>query len=358
MNFTTEIRVGWVSPGSPGTLISDVQNLSLRWGRAKLTDSFSATTAVISGRRPDLLPTVSVGDGVNVAVYDPVFGGGYAGGFRVQDYRVIYGRTPSEDRWEIYCEDAIADLGRSYITTSFTAGQGTITALSTVLTAAGVSNFGSGGSSKVSAQSFTNQNALDIANKLLRTEQGAIYQGGVGELNMVSRAIRPQFVYTFTDGSTAASGFEYQQLEFTGIAENYSTKIVVEPDGLAAQTAGTGTRVTTFDTYDQTTTQAANLALYIDGLLGYAEDAPSTLTFIGKTLTSSGPLQYVGVAQLYGLTIIFRTNTYYATIYGGTMSVTPDDVRVTFNLIGADMNNYFTLNSPAFGILDQNRLGF
>lgn len=355
MDFTTEIRIPWVNPGSPGQLIGNVQSLTIRYGRAKITDTFSAATAVIRGRRPDLLPTINVGDGVNITVLNGM--SGYAAGFRVADYRIFYGTTAAEDEFEIVCEDAIADLGRAYISTSMAAGTATITALQSIVTAAGVACANSGGRSTVSAQTFTNENALEIANKILRTEQGSMFGEDVGEIILIPRIVQMGF-FTFTDGSIAGSGQKYQSLEFAGIAENYATKVIVEPQGLAAQSAGTGTRVNTLDTYDQTTSQAANLALYVDNLLAYAQNAPTQLTFLGKPLTSVTPISLFGRSGAEGLRIIFRGNTYEAVIYGGSMTVTPADVRVTYNLVGADQVNYFLLNDAVFGTLDNNRLGF
>lgn len=356
MDFSTEIRVGWVSPASPGTLISNVQNVTLRYGRTKITDTFSAGIAVINGRRPDLLPTISVGDGVNITVTNS--GIGFAGGYRVQDFRINYGMVASEDTWEIVCEDAIAELGRAYVNSSFAAGQGTLTALETIALAAGLSASFSGGGSTVSAQTFTNANALDICNRLMRTEQGAMFGEDVGEIQALGRQLNTSFPVTFTDGTIAGSGQKYDQLEFAGIAENYATKTVVEPIGLAAQSAGTGNRVNTLDTYDQTTTQAANLALYVDGLLDYALNAPTSISCIGKTLTSAGVLELFGRPQMYGLYIVFRGTTYEAVIYGGTMTITPADIRLTYNLVGADQTNYLTLGNAVLGTLNNNRLGF
>ena len=355
MQLTTEIRY---LPESTNTLLTNVQSVTWSFGRRTLTDPFPAGRVLVTGRRPDLLPAIQINDRMSVSIYSGLYGTGDR--FRVADLIVDYGIASSEDTWQLVLEDSIAVLGRSYVTTSFAAGDLTSTAFATVATAAGVNSVTDVGASKVSAQSFTDTNALTICNQILATEQAYLYtvSATTDTVTVSGRNSSPSFTIVFTDGTVAGAGYKFDKLSFGGLADNYATKTVVEPAGLAAQSSGTGKRVVVVPSYDQTTSQAANLAAYVNALLSYTAKTPTEISFLSSTLTDAIPLQELFAKPRSGLTIKFRSSTYYAIVEGGILTADPNDVRVTLFLSGADQTNYLTLDNAVTGKLDNNRLGF
>jgi uncharacterized lipoprotein YajG len=361
MDFTLKITYPYVSAASIGNELTNIQAVNVRYGRQKLLDTFSASTAIISGRRPDLLPTINVNDGIFIQYLNDlgVPSSGFRGVFRVTDYRVDYGITSAEDTWQITCEDAIAQLGRSYQNVTLTAGNSTGLAASTASATAGITMSYAGSGSNVSAQTLTNVNVLDVVNQILRTEQGTMYtaQETIDTIAFSGRNQDQGFnLLKFTDG-TIGTGQKYDRLTFAGIAENYATKVVTEPAGLAIQSSGTGTRVVTVDTYDQTTNQALALAQWLDGALDRAAASPTEISCKTETMTDVYPVSLFGFTGI-GVPIGFRSTTYNVLTNGGIMSITPSDARITYHVIGADVTNYLVLNNTVFGKLDQNRLGF
>jgi hypothetical protein len=361
MDFTLKITYPFVSPASPGNEITNIQAVDIQYGRTKLLDNFPASTAIIRGRRPDLLPTININDGIWIRYANDLTNqaSGFSGIFRVTDYRVNYGIVSSADTWEITCEDAIAKMGRSFQNITLTAGQTTGAAASAAAGLAGVSMSYPGAVSKVSAQTLNETNVLDVVNQLVRTEQGSMFtaQQTIDFVEFSGRSqVQGVGLVAFTDG-TAGSGQPYDKLVFAGLAENYATKVLVEPVGLATQSSGTGTRVVTLNTYDQTTAQALSLAQWVDGALDRASAAPTQISCISETLSSYWPMSLFGHTGIQ-FTIGFRGTNYTVLSQGGYLSITPQQARITYNVTGADLTNYLILDNATFGKLDDNRLGF
>jgi hypothetical protein len=56
--------------------------------------------------------------------------------------------------------------------------------------------------------------------------------------------------------------------------------------------------------------------------------------------------------------LILRGVLYNLFVEGGTMTANPDQTRWSFNIVSSEAQNFFILDSTAFGVLDQNKLGF
>jgi phosphotransferase system HPr-like phosphotransfer protein len=353
--FYTYTFTHYSNPSGTSTVLSNVTSHSIRGGKSNLLDPLQPTTAQINGRNPAGLPTIKVGDIVDITSSGIGFGG------FVSNFQVYYGKDPDEDTWTISLEDAIAYLGRATVTVSWSAGVTTRSAAIDVATAAGIDFSGSitdTSKSTVSAQSFTNVNALEVYRTLAITEQARVIAGYslpgfFPTLNFLGRNVLTTGG-RFNDGSSTAlvnTDWRYESLDFAALADNYAQKIIVEPAGLAAQTAGSGTRVYTLQTYDQTTAQAAQLAQYVDTVLSGQTAGPERVAVIMEAQVS--PTFPSDVT-----TILLRSNTYTANVLGRDVQADPTATRVAWSLAPGATTNWLVLDDATLGTLDYNRLGF
>jgi hypothetical protein len=158
----------------------------------------------------------------------------------------------------------------------------------------------------------------------------------------------------FNDGSSTAlvnTDWRYESLDFAALADNFAQKVIVEPAGLAAQTAGSGTRVYTLQSYDQTTAQAADLAQYVDTVLSGQTAGPERVAVIMEAqVTPTFPSDVT--------TILLRSNTYTANVLGRDVQADPTATRVAWSLAPGATTNWLVLDNATLGTLDNNRLGF
>jgi hypothetical protein len=354
--------------GPPITL-SDVQSVSITKGRIQVQDPIKASTATVTGRNLAALPNIEIGRFISITATDPlselfqVFVG------VVSDVQVTYGEVPAMDTWTIHCEDAIARLGRSetrnmswaaglttgqaVIATVFNATQGAVT-----VTAAAPF-----GDSRVSAETLNEANVMQVVNQLIATEQGRFYSvaGNSVEFKSRSQVASGVVIGTFTDGTLVSTGdtAKFNDVIFRSQADSFFDQVFVEPDGLAVQTSGTGIRKYVLQSYDQTTTQAQNLADYVLATLQVQDSVPSTLSCISEVQTNNVAMQGAMQADRGGrCQLVLRGVRYELFLNGCTVTATPEQTRFTFNLVSADALNFFILDSTAFGVLDQNKLGF
>lgn len=362
------------SPGSY-TLIDNVQTIDMSFGRMAITDQLSSNRFRVTGRRPDLLPSLAIGDRMSV-VAD--YGGAPNDNviqFVIADYKVNYGITSAMDTWEIVGEDAAAKLGRAAISLTFGGGQ-VRNAMSAVCSAAGVGYTESvldQNPQTVSSKTVTNSSALAEMQLLYNSVTPS---GGntVGSWNANDFIIGPTgitvadpavYTITLTDSGTPTDWKTavYSDLEFAGIAENYATKVVVEADGMSTVTVGTGDRSYVMETLNNDATQLADVAYTMAGLLSGYVTVPLVVSYkasqqpaVTKPLMLPGTFQRWGYGSTY-CDIVFRGTTYNAFVLGASVSATPEDTRVSWRLAAASWVSAFTLNSSTLGVLDQNRLG-
>ena len=355
--------------GMPFALV-EIQNVTIQKGRVQITDPFKAGTATITGRDVAALPTIEIGGEISISVDESAFLFPVEMFYGVvSDIQITYGQVPAMDVWTIYCEDALATAGRSLTTGSFSwsagltayeAGEDVMqNAFSGAVTLAG----GPFSSSTVSAQSEPDTNVLQLLNQLAATEQGYLSSQQPDAIKWINRAeyITNPIVGDFTDGTlvTVNTTALFNDVTFRSQADSFFDKVVVEPDGLAAQSSGTGSRVYTVKTYDQTTTQAKNLADYILATLQVQQSVPSTISAISEIQTNNVLVTFFAqTAQGARIGLILRGDYYSLFLEGATVTATPEQTRFTFNVVSSDALSFFILDSTAFGRLDSDKLGF
>ena len=360
-----------------GQYLDDLQTVNITTGRKGVQDPYKAGTANIEGRNPADLPVIEVGDFLIVEAYPPdeslqyiMFQG------RIADVEIQFGFVPALDRYTIFAEDALANAGRLNVNGSWVAGITTAEAADDILAGTGVPIVfitpALAGASKVSAQTLTNANLLTVLNELMATEQGNLSSAsndqiqwqGRNELTVSNPSAR------FTDnpaGVSVTPQVVYDVLNFASLADNVATKVIVSPEGLAPQTFGTGTKSFEMKSYDQTTSQAGDLAAYVQSTLTQATDVPfsiSTRTSLQSDLfilylADSGPRERLFVE------VELRGTTYNCIINGATVSSDPSDTRVQLYLYAADLSAFFVLDDNFYGVLQDdgppafnNKLGF
>lgn len=367
---TLQYEVRYVT-GMTYTVLGSVQSFTINKGRVQIQDPFRAGTATIEGRNPSALPTVAIGD--RVEIVETTYGSGTEITiFRgvVADYGVNYGMVTQADRWFIRCEDGLATAGRALTspTGGWAAGTLAESAAINVSAAAGVTVISAlpfTTTTTVSAQSVPNTNLLNVLNQLAFTDQARLTSTSYDTVLYVNRDGIGSSPATavFTDGTMVSALFPlaFDEVVFRSQADSYFDQVVIEPEGLAAQSSGTGDRVFTGQSYDETTTQAGNLADYVLATLVVQDAVPSTISCISEDQPNVDNLLelFVGAGQCAQYQpIILRGSSYQTLIEGATLTANPDQTRFTFNLVSAEAQNFFILDSAISGVLDSSRLGF
>lgn len=349
-----------VGPVGSETAMVDVSSLSFSSGVTQITDQLRSGTCTVSGLNPGDQPAIAVGDRIQFEAATPLGTAYYI--YRVQNYVINYGIIPALDEWVLTGEDVFAVLGRASVDVSWSAGDRTDVAAETLTDATGVIlDVETVGRSLVSAQSLTNVNALAELSKLAQTEQAAVYSDAVNRVRWKGRGWQSVAAvgYLADDASTSGSftTLVYDSLEFGGIADNFADRVIVNADGLASQSAGTGDYSYTVDSYDYTTTQAADLAAYVEGVLAVQDAVPYRVSLFQEAQSS---YQLIGITDVYNKVLVkFRSALYEVFILGFTVTASPEaGTRVSFDLSSAESVQYFILDDATFGTLDTNKLGF
>jgi hypothetical protein len=215
----------------------------------------------------------------------------------------------------------------------------------------------------VSAQSKPDTNVLQLLNELAATEQGYLSSQQPSSIKWLNRAeyATNALLGDFTDGTIATTNTtaKFNDVTFRSQADSFFDRVVVEPDGLAAQSSGTGSRVYTVKTYDQTTTQAQNLADYLLATLQVQQSVPSTISALSESQSTNLVVTcFQQTAQGSRVRLILRGTAYELFLEGAQITATPDQTRFTFNVVSSSALNFFILDSAVFGVLDTNKLGF
>ena len=221
----------------------------------------------------------------------------------------------------------------------------------------------------VSSQTFNvGTPNLSIISTLLNMAQWTIDDGDYQRLGSGTELYKVE-VYpsgatgatvTFTDDGTA--GYRYQAIEYVSSLQSSFSTVAVEPAGLARQVEFNASAALnsslTISTYDQTTTQADNLAAYVLLVSAQAQPAPFMVETSSAATDTAGEL---GRFMTYpvGTTAVvkFRGSTVFATVQGWSIAYYPDMARVRC-FLSPSLGTSFTLDSTSFGVLDTNRLGY
>jgi hypothetical protein len=360
-----------------GQYLDDLQTVNITTGRKNVQDPYKAGTANIEGRNPADLPVIEVGDFLRIEAYPPdesvqyfMFQG------RIADVQIQYGFVPALDRYTIFAEDALANAGRLNVNGSWVAGITTAEAADDILAGTGVPiTFPTplkAGASKVSAQTLTNANLLTVLNELIATEQGSITGGASDSIIWQGRqeftVSNPSALFTDDPQEVSVTPqIAYDVLNFASLADNVAAKVIVTPEGLAPQTFGSGTKSFEMKSYDQTTSQAGDLAAYVQSTLTQATDVPYSIS--SRTSLQSDlfliALASTGAQERNFVEVELRGTIYNCIINGATVSSDPQDTRVQLYLFAADLSAFFVLDDDFYGVLQtdgppafNNKLGF
>jgi hypothetical protein len=360
-----------------GQYLDDLQTVNITTGRKGVQDPYKAGTANIEGRNPADLPVIEVGDFLRIEAYPPdeslqyfMFQG------RIADVQIQYGFVPALDRYTIFAEDALANAGRLNVSGSWVAGITTAEAADDILAGTGVPiTFPTplkAGASKVSAQTLTNANLLTVLNELMATEQGNLTSASNDQIQWQGRneltVSNPSAIFTDDPQEVSVTPqIAYDVLNFASLADNVATKVIVTPEGLAPQTFGSGTKSFEMRSYDQTTSQAGDLAAYVQSTLTQATDVPYSIS--SRTSLQSDlfliALASTGAQERNFVEVELRGTIYNCIINGATVSSDPQDTRVQLYLFAADLSAFFVLDDDFYGVLQtdgppafNNKLGF
>jgi len=356
--------------------LDNVQGLAFSYGLQQLTDQWAPPVWTITGRLPDDLGTVTIGDYVSV-----INSGSPEFIYQITNYEVFYGIEPSMDTWSMQIESGFSALGRSLSTTNWTANAGNSGAVAgQVCSSVGVGLAGDdlglpfGG--PVSAQSIVDENGLDVFTRLARTAtvdttfnystgyyKVYVYNSTYLDKRQALYWIDPNdsapTVWEFTDSTPTSTQGVYDGLNFGSVNLNYANKVVVTAVGGTPQTVGSGNNAFETNTYSTTDATAKLVAERYAGLLSASQSIPLSISYTKEQQSGTAVLPNQ-IAYLNGndyLKITFRGTTFYASIIGQQLTSTPGSTRVTLSLCATENYGFFTLDSAVLGVLDQNRLG-
>ena len=348
----------WTIEKAPGAFVTNIQTVTFRSGRRVLSDLYSSGQATVSGRRPDLLPTLAIGDTLIMRLYNPNTSPAtiFKRDMRVSDLQITYGTVAAMDTYTLTLEDAFAIAGRSRVTRTWASGTSTKTAFENVCTDIGVvyNTVVATTPKTMSATTVTDENALAVLQKIVNTEQGLLYAYADG-LEYYTRQWQSNTDF-YAFGDAGGANTTYQQVQFLSMADNYATYVLVTIDGGTPTVSGTGIYSYNIDTYALNASEALSVAQYVKGALADTTSVPNTLSVLLNTESSSRTFGAMG--QNTGVTLTLRSQTYTANVIGFTVSSTPEQTRVTFQLVGTEQYAYLVLDDTVYGTLDYNRLGF
>jgi len=356
--------------------LDNVQGLAFSYGLQQLTDQWAPPVWTLTGRLPDDLGTVTIGDYVSV-----INSGSPEFIYQITNYEVFYGIEPSMDTWSMQIESGFSALGRSLSTTNWTANAGNSGAVAgQVCASVGVGlngdDLGLPFGGPVSAQSIVNENGLEVFTRLARTATvdptfgysvsaykvytyNSTYLDKRQTMFWVDPADSPPSVWEFTDGTPTSTQGVYDSLNFGSVNLNFANKVVVTAVGGTPQTVGSGNNAFETDTYSTTDATAKLVADRYFGLLSASQSIPLSISYTKEQQSGTAVLPNQ-IAYLNGndyLKITFRGTTFYASIIGQQLTSTPGSTRVTLSLCATENYGFFTLDSAVLGVLDQNRLG-
>jgi len=366
------VTVRFTQPGTSTvvTLTSNViTGCSWSWGRQYVTDSFQGNTCQVFGIKPGNVTTFpELGAAISVEVTDASGAGqtAFFNGFCF-NVEIQYGIIAALDTFTISLESPLSRLGRQTATLTTTAGSSITSAITSLdaLTPLGVEYNAFPFYSTTSAQTIE-QTITDHINLLQRGEQCYVIELGnetVPEEDSTSvtfisnKTPKTLNSWTISDtGTTTSTTIRYEQINFQSMADNYSTKVIVNAVGFAQQDAGTGTYVYELDTINGSASQADDIAGYVKTMLDLNQRNPTSVRFNGAA--NNSPIQAARMGTNYdGVTITFRGTTYYALIEGCSFNANASNWDCELYLSALAYQPWFQLDSTQLGVLNTNKLG-
>jgi hypothetical protein len=365
---TLEWRTANAGANTPITTVTTgIQRVQWRSGRNTISDQWSAGGCIISGIG-FLSSEPVIGNYARVTVTDGATSTKFYG--LVADYTKNYGIKSTMDTFELRLEGCLAAFGRVTVTTSWAAGvfwTRPITDLSVQLSPVQVRLPSVSYSTETISASSTTDLYGNVTYPAITTGQAVLREVGDEDwpgswtlspvVNVYDRNDPTnlyQLVGTFADDGT---GSGYNNIQFLSSSYTYGTRVTVDPLDVASQTSGSGLYTQTFTSYDQTTTQALNLAGYIRVSLDNAANVPYSITFEGSG-SSAGYIALTNPNKIkQAVNVKLRGTTYNCVIEGLEFDADPANWRCTLYLSSSLQNAFLRLDDAVYGKLDTNKLG-
>ena len=365
---------------STWTQLTNVQQVNIRVGRASQLDAYNASTATMTVRYPSgyASPIAALVPGTAIQITSPnqttyPYGLFYG---KIQNVSVDYGipyvsNVGMADYLTITVEGGFADAARM-------SGNGYSMAAGTLATQVTTMNAQTGLTASVWGSSYgltpnmaaTTINGTwgDWINSSLVTINGRMSDFG----NIGGPSLRPYYTLAtcgvnFSDTTNNATNQIYDNVRFDALADNYYTQVSVDSESYATQTATKAGAVVPYrtlvvNTLSASTSQALDYANFLLSQYNTQKFAISQVSCLAEAQSSFqlDKLGLSGMQETIGarVSVAFRGTTYYCVIEGVTVTATPEGARYTYDLSGADLNNYLILDNTVFGKLNSNKLGY
>lgn len=375
--------------GTNVVTVGAVQSLSCFVGRQSSTDAWQPSRTTIRARYPQghASPLAGLIADAPVVWYAPnETYPSWAG--RITNVMVEYGvpwngsTTGVEDYLTIDAEGALGIWGRGNITLPASPVQ----YLQDMLNANAQPSKSSIPNVGASLLNFTIDDprpALDWLQRATASVQAVVQDGLSAVADSRSATVgvelqsqRSTCEVSFSDVTNDATHRVYSEIIFDGLADNFYTRITVNPENVAAQSVvvlgnDPPYRELNVETFNSGTSQAASIAnglaaQYGYPLIGLAQIQAKTSaqhTQNLHTLTapvSPPPSTITQLGDLVGslVQVDFRGDTYYAVLEGVGLSANLNESVFTYYLTPSEITGWFTLDSTAFGELDDDRLAY
>lgn len=360
------------------TQLNGVQSAVIRVGRQRFQDNFTAGVCEV-----EIIPDASyalplaIGQFLDVRVSNSGAADAYFCGQITdvqRDYAVPYnsgtGVAPA-DRIRVTATSGMGALALTTVTDYTWPTTYATTMLDAFITALGLGFLYESSLVRVLGETYSG-GSLDAVNKLLRTLQYVISDAVTDRVTNNRYLTATSLGYgwnapiVFADDGTGGA-YKFRGLQYLSSVQNSFTQVNVQPDNLATQTASTGSppyNSLDYTTNNETTADALSLANYILTVTGQTTPVPfvlqsdtnadASVTQVAKWInTYTSNKSHIGAP----VQVKFRGGTALASIQGISSAFYPDRANVQLYL-SPSLGTPFTLDSSAFGVLDQNRLGF
>jgi hypothetical protein len=356
------------------TVVDDVQNVSLKYGRERPLEQYSANTANVVLRYPTGYATPNAlfvsGTFLRISVrlvkpFPDTFKQIFVG--LITDVIVEYGipfagGVGNADFVTLTCEGNFAAFGRvqggNYAMTAGTlSAQAGQCATQTGLNVSTNSTFG--GAQPYPATTISSTWG-DWVNKAVLTMNGKLIDVSDGIFMVNAYYKIPGFHGNFSDTVNDANNHSYEQISFTSFADSFYTQVTVDPESFSPATVQTGSapfRTYLVNTFNNSTSQATDFANYL--LSTYSTATTRILSVTCNLSGQNGDIPAYSMGEIGStLTVTFRGTVFNCVLEGATFSGNTTQASATFYLSGQDLNNYLTLDDPVYGTLDNNKLGY
>jgi hypothetical protein len=374
MTYTAPVVNYITGGGGSWTTIPNVQSVNINRGRQRFQDPLSQTVMTVEVI-PTNTTTFSVGQLIDCRDANTDVSPCYFQG-RITDvqrsyafpYNSVTGATP-QDRITITATGGTGVIGSAQLNGQTWTAELVSDTIYALLIAQGMA-FGDFRNNGVrnSAQTFSGS-LLDAVNQLCNTAQYTlddyVIERIASKLGVTFFPTGQQFnSLSFTD---TGSGYAYTALEYLSSFQNTFNWIEVEATDVYTSVTALGSapfNALVYKTFNENIADTSNLSSYLYFLLS-GQTAPVPFTISTNTMAAAGCMALAQVPSgsltnaIIGqpVSVTFRGTSATGTVIGVNSAFYPDrgDVQV---YLSPSLGTPFTLDSSAFGVLDQNRLGY